>query len=250
MDVNVIDTSNIAVEDIDMTDNLIEENIIVKEDVEVSDFSSNRTSTYIGKILKRIVDIFAGVIGAFILIPLTVVIYIINKVNHESGPLFFVQERLGKDGKAFKMLKYRSMVVGAEDKLKEYLSENEEAAKEYKKYKKLKEDPRVTKIGRILRKTSLDEMPQLLHLISGKMSLVGPRPYLPGEKEDMGEYYDIIIKDKPGITGLWQVNGRSDVTFQDRLNMDLLYYEEKSFKKDFEILYKTFKHVIKKEGAV
>lgn len=250
MDVNVFESTNIAVEDIDITNELTQENVIIKEDVEVSNFSSNRTGTYIGKVVKRIVDIFAGIVGALILIPLTAVIYIINKVNHEDGPIFFVQERLGKDGKTFKMLKYRSMVVGAEDKLKEYLSENEEAALEYKEYKKLKDDPRVTKVGKILRKTSLDEMPQLLHLISGKMSLVGPRPYLPGEKEDMGEYYNIIIKDKPGITGLWQVNGRSDVTFQDRLNMDSQYYKEKSLKKDFVILYQTFKHVIKREGAV
>ena len=93
-------------------------------------------------------------------------------------------------------------------------------------------------------------MPQLMHLITGKMSLVGPRPYLPNEKEDMGKYYDIIIQDKPGITGLWQVSGRSDVTFEDRLNMDLQYYKEKSLKQDFIILYKTLMHVIKREGAV
>ena len=125
--------------------------------------------------------------------------YILNKINHDDGPVFYVQERIGKNGKKFKMLKYRSMVVGAEEKLKEYLANNKEAEKEFKIYKKLKNDPRITQVGRILRKTSLDEIPQLLNLLDGSMSLVGSRPYLPSEIADMGEYYNIIIKNKPGI---------------------------------------------------
>lgn len=142
------------------------------------------------------------------------------------------------------------MVIGAEEKLKEYLENNEEARKEYKIYKKLKNDPRITKIGKFLRKTSLDEMPQLLNLLTGEMSLIGPRPYLPSEREDMGEYYKIIIKSKPGITGLWQINGRSNTTFDERLDYDVKYYKDYSLKTDFKILYKTFENVIKKEGAI
>lgn len=142
------------------------------------------------------------------------------------------------------------MVIGAEEKLKEYLEENEEARKEYKIYKKLKDDPRITKIGKFLRKTSLDEMPQLLNLLTGEMSLIGPRPYLPSEREDMGEYYNIIIKSKPGITGLWQISGRSNTTFDERLDYDIKYYKDYSLKTDFKILYKTFENVIKKEGAI
>ena len=249
MEVNVYEVQDVIDEEI--VDNVIETTTDISvEDVEITEIKTSKGITYLSDVLRRIVDICAGLVGLLILIPLTIGVYIINKINHENGPLFFVQERIGKNGKTFKMLKYRSMVVGAEDKLKEYLKENKDAAKEYKKYKKLQNDPRITKIGRVLRKTSLDEMPQLLHLITGTMSLVGPRPYLPGEKEDMGEYYDIIIQSKPGITGLWQVSGRSNTTFEDRLFIDLEYHNNKSLKQDFKILYLTFKHVIKKEGAI
>lgn len=157
------------------------------------------------KIIKRLVDICAGIVGVILLIPLTMIIYIANKICGDGGPVFYFQDRIGKDGKIFKMPKYRSMIVDADKKLDEYLNSNEEAMAEYKKYKKLKKDPRITKIGKFLRKTSLDEMPQLVLLLTGKMSLVGPRPYIPREEEDMGEYYRVIIKHKPGITGLWQV---------------------------------------------
>lgn len=159
----------------------------------------NKYFTYFENFIRRLIDILAGIIGLILIIPLTIIVYISNKINHDDGPVFYVQERIGKNGKKFKMLKYRSMVVGAEEKLKEYLANNKEAEKEYKIYKKLKNDPRITKIGGILRKTSLDEIPQLLNLLDGSMSLVGSRPYLPDEIEDMGEYYNIIIKNKPGI---------------------------------------------------
>ena len=206
--------------------------------------------TYIYKFIKRLLDIIAGIVGFVILLPITAVVYIANKINKEEGPLFFIQERIGKKGKIFRMVKYRSMVVDAEEKLHKYLNENNNAKLEYKTYKKIKDDPRVTKVGKFLRKTSLDEMPQLLHLLTGKMTLVGPRPYLPSEKEDMGEYYGIITKYKPGITGLWQVTVRSNVTFEDRLDIDTTYHKIHSLKCDFKILYKTFMHVIKKEGAM
>ena len=207
-------------------------------------------NTYITEIVKRTIDIFAGIIGLIALIPLTVIIYIANKIYKEEGPVFYTQERIGKNGKILKIIKYRSMVIGAEEKLKEYLGNNEEARKEYKIYKKLKNDPRITRIGKFLRKTSLDEMPQLLNLLTGEMSLIGPRPYLPSEREDMGEYYNIIIKSKPGITGLWQISGRSNTTFDERLDYDIKYYKDYSLKTDFKILYKTFENVIKKEGAI
>lgn len=132
-----------------------------------------------------------------LIIPLTLIVYIANWLNGDKGPVVFKQERIGKDGKPFCMLKYRTMILGADEKLVEYLKNNKEAREEYAKYKKLKNDPRVTKVGKILRKTSLDEIPQLLNLLNGTMSLVGPRPYLPREIEDMGEYYNIIIQEKP-----------------------------------------------------
>lgn len=204
----------------------------------------------IENIIKRIIDVVGALVGVIALIPLTIIIYIARIVLKENdGPIFYDQLRIGKDGKVFKMYKYRSMIIGADEKLFEYLKENEEARKEYKEYKKLKYDPRITKIGKILRKTSLDEFPQFINVLKGDMSLVGPRPYLPREKEDMGEYYTYIIKSRPGITGYWQIAGRSDVTFDDRLKMDYDYIKNRSLKTDLKILVKTVLNVIKKEGA-
>lgn len=225
-----------------------------KENIEIKSLTyikkENVFLKYLTNFIKRIVDVFAGIIGLIILIPLTLVVFIANKIKKDKGPIFYIQERIGKDGKTFKMFKYRTMIVGADEKLEEYLENNEEARKEYNTYKKLKNDPRITKIGDFLRKTSLDEMPQLLNLLIGDMSLVGPRPYLPREKEDMGEYYNIIVKNKPGITGYWQIRGRSDVTFNDRLDMDIKYVKNNSLINDIKILFMTFLFVVKKEGAV
>lgn len=210
----------------------------------------NKVLKYIYSIIKRTIDILAGIVGLILLIPLTMVIWIANKINHDNGPIFYVQERIGKDGKKFKMLKYRSMVIGAEEKLQEYLANNKDANEEYRIYKKLTNDPRVTKIGKILRKTSLDEFPQLINVLTGSMSLVGPRPYLPNEIKDMGEYYNIIIKDKPGIAGLWQCRGRSNATFEERLDLDVVYYKKHSLKYDIHILLKTLQKVVSKDGAI
>ena len=136
----------------------------------------SKTQIKVENTLKRTIDIIGGIFGIIALIPLTIVIYIANFISGDRGPLFYVQTRIGKDGKLFKMYKFRSMVVGADEKLKQYLLENEEARKEYKKYKKLQHDPRVTKIGNFIRKTSLDEFPQFINVLKGEMSLVGPRP--------------------------------------------------------------------------
>ena len=204
----------------------------------------------IEKIIKRIIDVCGGLVGVIALIPLTIIIYIANIIAKDKGPVFYSQQRIGKDGKIFKMYKYRSMIVGADEILERYLEENEEAKKEYKEYKKLKNDPRVTKIGNFIRKTSLDEFPQFINVLKGEMSLVGPRPYLPREKEDMGQYYTYIIESRPGITGFWQIAGRSDVTFEDRLKMDYNYNQNKSLKTDMKLLIKTVGNVIKKEGAI
>ena len=200
-------------------------------------------------IAKRGIDIIGGVFGTLLLIPLTICVFIANKISKNDGPIFYTQERIGKNGKLFRMYKYRSMVVGADEKLEEYLSENEEAREEYRVNKKLKNDPRITRIGNFLRKTSLDEFPQFINVLKGDMSLVGPRPYLPREQEEMGTYYRYIVTKKPGITGFWQVNGRSDVSFEDRLSMDMNYYNQSSLKLDAKLLAKTVGKVLKKEGA-
>lgn len=210
----------------------------------------NRAVLRIETILKRFIDIIGSIVGIVCLIPLTIIIWIANLIMKDNGPIFYTQERIGKNGKIFKMYKYRSMVVGADEKLKEYLEKNEEARKEYAEYKKLKNDPRITKIGAFLRKTSLDEFPQFINILKGEMSLVGPRPYLPREKEEINGFFNYIMSCKPGLTGFWQVNGRSDVTFTDRLDMDMKYYYNHNLKMDIKILKDTFVNVVKKEGAI
>lgn len=214
------------------------------------EIEKSRAIQYIERIIKRGIDIIGGLVGTLVLVPLTIGIFLANKILKDEGPIFYKQERIGKDGKIFKMYKYRSMVTGADEKLKQYLEENKEAREEYKKYKKLRNDPRITKIGEFIRKTSLDEFPQFINVLKGDMSLVGPRPYLPREKEEINGFFKYIMSCKPGITGLWQVNGRNDVTFVDRLDMDMNYYYNHSLKLDIILLYKTLKKVLKREGAI
>lgn len=210
----------------------------------------NKTVLRFEKIIKRFMDILGGGIEVLTLVPLTLIIWIANRIAKDNGPIFYTQERIGQNGKIFKMYKYRSMVVGADEKLEKYLAENENAREEYKKYKKLKNDPRITIIGKILRKTSLDEFPQFINVLKGDMSLVGPRPYLLREKEEMNGFFKYITSCKPGITGLWQTSGRSDTTFTERLTLDMSYYYNHSLKSEIKILYKTVRNVIKKEGAI
>ena len=199
--------------------------------------------------IKRIIDIIGAIVGIAILIPLTVVVWIGNRICKDKGPIFYSQERIGKNGKIFKMYKFRSMVVGADEVLQELLEKDEKANKEYSEFKKLENDPRITKFGNFLRKTSLDEFPQFINVLKGEMSIVGPRAYLIREKADMGDTYDTIIRCKPGITGLWQVNGRSSVNFKTRLDMDIEYYNKYSTTLDLEILFKTISAVLNKDGA-
>lgn len=191
--------------------------------------------------IQRGIDVVGGLVGVSMLFPITVGICVAKIVTKEKGPIFYSQERIGQGGKTFKMYKFRSMVVDADEKLDKYLEENEEAREEYKKNKKLKNDPRITKIGKFIRTTSLDEFPQFINVLKGEMCLVGPRPYLPREKEDMGDTYNQIIKCKPGITGLWQVNGRSNTTFEDRLKIEKYYSENNNLKMNTSIFFKTFK---------
>lgn len=224
------------------------------EEIKVPDIQKNIENTKKLKIkiyetTKRIIDIIASVIGIIVLIPLTAMIWFANLFVKDNGPVFYTQERIGKDGKLFKLYKYRSMVVNADDKLSKYLAENEEAREEYKEYKKLKNDPRITFIGKFIRKTSIDEFPQFINVLKGEMSLVGPRPYLPREIEDMGENYNEIIKVKPGLTGLWQVNGRSDTTFELRTTIDKDYVQRRGMILDIKIFIRTFLKVFGKEGA-
>ena len=198
--------------------------------------------------LKRTVDITASAAALLLLSPVFLVTSLAIRKDSD-GPAMFTQKRIGKDGKLFEIYKFRTMVPDADKKLFELLDKDEKAREEYKVNKKLKNDPRITKVGNFLRKTSIDELPQLINVLKGDMSLVGPRPYLPREIKDMGEYYDTIIESKPGITGLWQVSGRSNTTFEQRLEFDKEYTENKGFLYDMGLLTKTVGVVVKKNGA-
>lgn len=157
-------------------------NIQTKEIIKI-EIDKVEVNKNVYRFLKRIMDIIGALAGCIVLVPLTICIWIANIIEKDNGPVFYVQKRIGKDGKVFKMYKYRSMVVNADKKLKRYLLDNPEANKEFLKYRKLKNDPRITKVGSFIRKTSLDEFPQFINVLKGNMSLVGPRPYLPREKE-------------------------------------------------------------------
>ena len=202
------------------------------------------------KVLKRMADIGGAIIGSIFVFPLMIGIGIANFLVNDKGPIFYTQNRIGKNGKEFKMYKFRSMVVGADEILEEYLENNAEAREEYRINKKLKDDPRITRVGNFIRKTSLDEFPQFINVLKGEMSLVGPRPYLPKETEDMGKYLDYITPVKPGITGFWQISGRNELTFQERLELDKEYFKRKSITMDLKILFKTVLKVFNKEGAL
>jgi undecaprenyl-phosphate galactose phosphotransferase len=192
----------------------------------------------------------ASIVGLIILLPLTIFVAVRNYMSGDFGPLFFVQERIGKNGKIFKMYKFRTMVVGAEDVLENYMESSEAIRKEYTRNKKLENDPRITKPGNFLRKTSLDEFPQFINVLKREMTLVGPRPYLKIEKEDMGKYYNCIIKMRPALTGPWQVSGRNKLEFEDRLKLDLEYYYNRTLMGDIKMIFKTVRKILKGEGAM
>lgn len=198
---------------------------------------------------KRLIDIIGGLVGVLILLPIMLCIKIASMLNGDFGKIMFTQNRIGKNGKEFKFYKFRSMVPNADEELKKLLAENEELAKEYKKNKKLQNDPRITKVGKFIRRYSIDELPQLINVLLGDMSLIGNRPYLPREKEDMGTYFDDIVKTKPGITGYWQVSGRNDVSFAKRLELEQYYSNHFGFKMDIKIFFKTFGAVFGHKGA-
>lgn len=218
---------------------------------EVIDFNVDKTKENISfyTISKRLFDIVVSMIGILFLLPIMVVVKIMNVLSKDYDSVFYCQDRIGKNGKIFKLYKFRSMVPNADDILFETLKMDKIAEEEYRINKKLKNDPRITKAGKFLRKTSLDELPQLLNVLKGDMSLIGNRPYLPREKEDMTIFYEDIIKTKPGITGYWQVNGRSNTTFRERLELESYYSKNCSLKLDIKIFIKTFSVVLLRKGA-
>ncbi|WP_445290604.1 sugar transferase [Aeribacillus sp. FSL K6-2848] len=216
--------------------------------VEYTSFQSLEDTSKLYAITKRTMDIVGAIIGLILTSPLFFIISIFYLFGDSKGPIFFKQIRVGKNGKKFYIYKFRSMIVKAEDKLK--------ADKElYQKYVennyKLEphEDPRITNLGRFLRKTSLDEIPQLINVLKGEMSLVGPRPVVVEELREYGDRVNEFLSIKPGMTGYWAVSGRSNIDYPERVDLELFYVYNQSFYLDIRIIFKTLQIVLTRKGA-
>lgn len=199
--------------------------------------------------LKRGLDLALIFLALPLLVPIFGVIALMMKLKEPTGRIFFSHQRMGFGGKPFGCLKFRSMKENGDEILSQYLKQSPQEVEYFEKYHKYEHDPRITKLGDFLRKSSLDELPQLINVLKGEMSIVGPRPCAQYERKDMGEYADLILAVKPGITGLWQVSGRSDVDFATRAGMDAWYMKNWSIWNDIVIILKTFKVVLAREGA-
>lgn len=196
-------------------------------------------------IAKRSIDFMFALIGLVLLSPLFLIISILIKLEDPKGSVFFCQVRVGKNEKPFRMYKFRSMVSNAEELLDKLLDQNEVQGAMFK----IKEDPRITKIGKFIRKTSIDELPQLWNVVRGEMSLVGPRPALPREVMQYSSYDKLRLRVSPGCTGLWQVSGRNNLSFQEMLALDLEYIERRGIWLDVKVMLKTVKVMILPNSA-
>ncbi len=199
--------------------------------------------------LKRSFDLVLSGVLTVVALPLMGLVALMIKLD-SKGPLLFAQKRLGFRDNDFRCLKFSSMYRNGEEILVAYLQQNPHLADEWRKYAKLKmHDPRLTRVGKFLRRWSLDEIPQIFNVLKGEMSLVGPRPYLPGERERIGPHLATILQARPGMTGFWQVSGKNDLTFEDRVRLEVWYVRNWSFWLDLIILVKTVKTVLMREGA-
>jgi Undecaprenyl-phosphate galactose phosphotransferase WbaP len=197
---------------------------------------------------KRFLDVMASFFGLLFLVPLFGLIFLLIKLD-DCGRVFFCQQRLGKGGKLFKMFKFRTMSLYADQILAEKMNHEPKLQAEWEGYQKLQNDPRITRVGRFLRRFSLDELPQLWNVLKGEMSLVGPRPILANQLDLYGSQFNDYIQVRPGITGLWQVSGRSDITFVKRVELDQEYIQCWSVWMDIHLLVKTLKVVLWHHGA-
>jgi exopolysaccharide biosynthesis polyprenyl glycosylphosphotransferase len=184
---------------------------------------------------KRLIDVIGALLGLIILSPILIIIGILIKLE-SKGPIIFAQKRVGLNGKEFKMYKFRSMVINAEE-IKEKLKEKNEMSGPMFK---IKDDPRITKIGKVIRKTSIDEVPQLINVLKGDMSLVGPRPSLPNEVKEFEPWMLKRLEVKPGLTCFWQVMGRNNIDFDNWMKLDIKYVNERSLWLDIKLIFKTF----------
>ncbi|EGP4765334.1 sugar transferase [Enterococcus faecium] len=215
------------------------------EKFEIHEQTHLNTSNFLLGGVKRFIDISVSILGLILLFVPFIFVALLIKIDDPKGPIFFCQTRIGLLGKPFILYKFRTMSVGAEDQLSELIEENEIQGPMFK----MKHDPRVTRIGSVLRKLSIDEFPQLLNVLKGDMSIVGPRPALPQEVEQYSDYHRLRLLVKPGCTGLWQVSGRNNLHFEEMIELDLTYIDKGSFLLDIEIMIKTVLVIITQDGA-
>lgn len=211
--------------------------------------SGTSIKTYIFLGAKRLFDIIVALIGCIALLPLMLIVKLCNVISGDLNPIFYKQKRIGKNGKFIYIYKFRSMVPNADEILKELLEKSPERKKEWEENQKFEHDPRITKIGNILRKTSLDEVPQMINVLKGDMSLIGPRPLIEGELDLHNGDHELYESVRPGITGWWACNGRSATTYEERLKLEYYYVQNMSLKLDIKCIIKTVLAVIKKDGA-
>lgn len=209
----------------------------------------NNLMNQTNRFLKWLLDYTLSILILPFLLLLIGIIALLIKRKEPNSPVFFTQTRMGENAKAFECYKFRSMREDGDTLLREYLQKHPEEVRNYEIYHKYENDPRITTIGSFLRKTSLDELPQIFNVLRGEMSLIGPRPYMFDEREKIGDKADIILAVKPGITGLWQVSGRSDVDFMSRVDLDVWYVRNWSVWSDIIILVKTVQTVLQRKGA-
>lgn len=199
---------------------------------------------FLYRFVKRFIDIVISLTGLIVLIPVFFLVFIAIKIE-SKGKAIFVQERVGYRGKKFNMYKFRSMVVDAEELKDKLMDQNEMSGPMFK----MREDPRITKVGRFIRKTSIDELPQLFNVLKGEMSLVGPRPSLPSEVKEFDKWMLERLSVKPGITCFWQVSGRNDIGFEEWMRLDVKYAREKNILLDVKLIFKTFSVLFGDEHA-
>ncbi len=198
---------------------------------------------------KRVFDILCSIIGLVALVPIIIGVKIAYISTGDFDSIFYRQTRLGKHGKKIRIFKLRTMVPNADEILKNWLNHNPEKRAEYLRDRKIENDPRITKIGNFLRKSSLDEFPQFINIFAGDMSLIGPRPVVPDEVKKYKKNKDKFLSVRPGLTGYWASNGRSNISYDERIKMELYYVDHCGFLLDLQIIFDTIFAVIKKDGA-
>lgn len=212
------------------------------------EFPMDEDRLWFQRATKRVLDVSISLVVLFFLSPVLVTIAVLVRIQ-DRGPAIFAHTRIGQNGEPFKCYKFRSMVIDAPDRLEMLLAADPEAAAEWARDQKLRKDPRITKLGGFLRRSSLDEFPQLLNILRGEMSIVGPRPIVMDEARRYGSQFEAYKAVRPGVTGLWQVSGRNDVSYDERVEMDARYAREWTVLGDIWIIIKTVPAVLLSRGA-